>query len=324
MKKWLVTFCALGLISTQAATADAASNTEKVQDPSVQRIVKMVKKDQVENVFAELIDIIGKNQVSFNDFSNKLLVKKVTLEKLLKATENKESSNESKKEEDSVAPSNTKVTKQEDSVAPSNTKVTKQEETVTKQEETVTKEVEKEPVSTPAPQEKESKKSSNEVPKSNVQTTVPTTNQPVETEKPTQAAQTTPAKAETNTVSEFEAQVVELTNAERAKYGLAPLEAYQPVMATAHAKSEDMSKNNYFSHTSPTYGSPFDQMRAAGISYRAAGENIAQGQRTPAEVVQAWMNSEGHRANILNASFTHIGVGYVASGNYWTQQFVQL
>lgn len=94
-------------------------------------------------------------------------------------------------------------------------------------------------------------------------------------------------------------------------------------MASAHAKSADMAKNNYFSHTSPTYGSPFDQMKAAGISYRSAGENIAQGQQTPEQVVQAWMNSEGHRANILNSSFTHIGVGYVADGNYWTQQFIQ-
>ena len=74
--------------------------------------------------------------------------------------------------------------------------------------------------------------------------------------------------------------------------------------------------------TSPTYGSPFDMMKTFGISYKSAGENIAMGQTTPEQVVQAWMNSPGHRENIMNSSFTHIGVGYVASGNYWTQMFI--
>ena len=78
----------------------------------------------------------------------------------------------------------------------------------------------------------------------------------------------------------------------------------------------------YFAHQSPTYGSPFDMMKAFGISFRYAGENIAYGYKTPAEVVRGWMNSEGHRANILNASFKEIGVGYSADGNYWTQQFI--
>lgn len=81
-------------------------------------------------------------------------------------------------------------------------------------------------------------------------------------------------------------------------------------------------KNNYFSHTSPTYGSPFDMMRDFNVSYKTAGENIAQGQRTPEEVVQAWMNSEGHRKNILSDKFTHIGVGYQQNGHHWTQMFV--
>ena len=85
-----------------------------------------------------------------------------------------------------------------------------------------------------------------------------------------------------------------------------------------------ISKNkNYFDHTSPTYGSPFDMMKSFGISYNAAGENIAMGQTTPEQVVTSWMNSEGHRANILNGEFTHIGVGYVADGNVWTQQFIK-
>ena len=87
-------------------------------------------------------------------------------------------------------------------------------------------------------------------------------------------------------------------------------------------KSQDMHDKNYFSHTSPTYGSPFDMMKSFGISYRTAGENIAKGYRTPQAVVDGWMNSEGHRANILNASFKQIGVGYYANGYYWTQMFI--
>ena len=83
-----------------------------------------------------------------------------------------------------------------------------------------------------------------------------------------------------------------------------------------------MRDKGYFSHTSPTYGSPFDMMKSFGITYRAAGENIAYGYRTPQAVVNGWMNSSGHRANILNARFTQIGVGYVAAGNYWTQMFI--
>ncbi|WP_052130137.1 S-layer homology domain-containing protein [Ureibacillus sinduriensis] len=121
----------------------------------------------------------------------------------------------------------------------------------------------------------------------------------------------------------FAQQVIDYTNIERAKYGLKPFEAYQPLMNSAQIKSDDMSKNNYFSHNSPTYGTPFELMKSLGISYRAAGENIAKGQQTAQEVVEAWMNSEGHRANILNSNFTHIGVGYAQNGNYWTQQFMR-
>ena len=83
-----------------------------------------------------------------------------------------------------------------------------------------------------------------------------------------------------------------------------------------------MVDNRYFSHTSPTYGSPYQMMRSFGLSFRTAGENIAYGQRTPQAVVNAWMNSSGHRANILNTSYKEIGVGYVASGHYWTQMFM--
>ncbi|WP_217586033.1 SafA/ExsA family spore coat assembly protein [Lentibacillus saliphilus] len=118
-------------------------------------------------------------------------------------------------------------------------------------------------------------------------------------------------------------EVIKLTNAERAKHGLSPLKADWQLSRVARYKAWDMHDKNYFSHTSPTYGSPFDMMKAFGINYRSAGENIARGQRTPREVVNAWMNSSGHRANILNANYTHIGVGYAESGNYWVQMFIR-
>jgi len=148
-----------------------------------------------------------------------------------------------------------------------------------------------------------------------------TTKPNVENKEPT--VENKPGKQETtDALNNFEQQVVDLTNQERTKAGLAPLKADYELNRVAREKSRDMSINNYFSHNSPVYGSPFDMMRSYGINYRAAGENIAKGQRSPQEVVQAWMNSPGHRANILNGSFTHIGVGYVEKGNHWTQMFI--
>ncbi len=94
----------------------------------------------------------------------------------------------------------------------------------------------------------------------------------------------------------------------------------------AETKAEDMRDKNYFSHTSPTYGSPFDMMKQFGISYTAAGENIAKGQKTPESVMSAWMNSPGHRANIMNSNYEQIGVGYVTDSNgttYWVQEFIK-
>ena len=123
----------------------------------------------------------------------------------------------------------------------------------------------------------------------------------------------------------FQNQVVQLVNQERAANGLKPLTVNSLLTKTATLKSEDMAKLNYFDHQSPTYGSPFDMMKQYGISYRTAGENIAMGQTTPQQVMQGWMNSPGHRANILNSSFTQIGVGIAknAQGRYiWTQQFI--
>ena len=124
------------------------------------------------------------------------------------------------------------------------------------------------------------------------------------------------------TVSNYEAEVVRLVNEIRVQNGLDPLVHDWELSRVARYKSQDMKDNRYFSHTSPVYGSPFQMMKSFGITYRSAGENIAKGQATPKAVVDAWMNSSGHRANILNASFTQIGVGYVASGNYWTQMFI--
>lgn len=123
-------------------------------------------------------------------------------------------------------------------------------------------------------------------------------------------------------VTDFESEVVRLVNVERAQNGLSALTENWELSRVARYKSKDMHDRGYFSHTSPTYGSPFDMMKNFGISYRTAGENIAKGYRTPQEVVNGWMNSEGHRANILNASFRQIGVGYYANGNYWTQMFI--
>ena len=122
----------------------------------------------------------------------------------------------------------------------------------------------------------------------------------------------------------YEQKVVELVNVERQKAGLSTLKMDSAISNVARAKSKDMAVNNYFAHQSPTYGSAGDMLRQYGISWSAWGENIASGQRTPEIVVNAWMNSPGHRANILSNNFSKIGVGYVTNSNgtpYWTQIF---
>ncbi len=123
-------------------------------------------------------------------------------------------------------------------------------------------------------------------------------------------------------VTDYESEVVRLVNEIRTRYGLNSLTQDWELSRVARYKSQDMRDKNYFSHTSPTYGTPFQMMKSFGISYRTAGENIAYGYRTPQAVVDGWMNSSGHRANILNSSYTKIGVGYVADGYYWTQMFI--
>lgn len=124
------------------------------------------------------------------------------------------------------------------------------------------------------------------------------------------------------TVTEYEQEVIRLVNEKRASNGLKALNYDWELSRVARYKSQDMRDNNYFSHTSPTYGSPFNMIKNFGLSYKTAGENIAKGQRTPSQVVNSWMNSQGHRENILNPSFTKIGVGYVSDGHYWTQMFI--
>lgn len=122
----------------------------------------------------------------------------------------------------------------------------------------------------------------------------------------------------------LENQVVELVNKERISRGLRPYTSNWQLARVARYKSEDMYRNNYFSHQSPVYGSPFDMLRSFGIRFTAAAENIARGQTTAQSVMNSWMNSAGHRDNILNNSFTEIGVGYFNAGTpYWTQMFIR-
>lgn len=122
----------------------------------------------------------------------------------------------------------------------------------------------------------------------------------------------------------YEQKVVELVNVERQKAGLPALKMDSAISNVARAKSKDMAVNNYFAHQSPTYGSAGDMLRQFGIKWSAWGENIAAGQKTPEIVVDAWMNSPGHRANILSSNFSKIGVGYETNSSgraYWTQMF---
>ena len=148
----------------------------------------------------------------------------------------------------------------------------------------------------------------------------PGTNQPgaVQPDIPVQ----TPDAPQEDGVLAFESEVAALVNDIRAQYGLSALTINRDLCQVARYKSQDMAEKGYFAHESPTYGSPFQMMQSFGISYRTAGENIAYGQQTPQAVVNAWMNSSGHRANILNSSYTQIGVGFHAAGYYWTQMFI--
>lgn len=154
--------------------------------------------------------------------------------------------------------------------------------------------------------------------------TKPEVTKPEASKPETSAPSTKPSQpsgsAGTTDQSKFASEVVALVNKERANAGLKPLTVHAKLTTVAVDKAKDMSDNNYFSHTSPTHGSPFDMMKAYGISFGYAGENIAKGQRTPQEVMNSWMNSQGHRENILSPNFTMIGVGYY--NGYWVQEFI--
>ena len=127
---------------------------------------------------------------------------------------------------------------------------------------------------------------------------------------------------EDNTALSYAEQVVNLVNAERAKEGLSPLKTAKDVQAAAQVRAKEIETS--FSHTRPNGSNFATALKEQNVSYRGAGENIAWGQRSPEEVVNAWMNSSGHRANIMNAKFTTIGVGYHQNANgvkYWSQLF---
>jgi len=142
---------------------------------------------------------------------------------------------------------------------------------------------------------------------------------PIEEETPAEDAGSEPA----DTVAAYEQEVFDLVNQIRAENGLEPFVYNVTLAETARAHSQDMIDRNFFSHTNPDGEDPFDRMRDNGLSFSMAAENIAAGQRTPEEVVNSWMNSEGHRANILGGC-EELGVGLALGGSYgyyWTQCF---
>ena len=145
-------------------------------------------------------------------------------------------------------------------------------------------------------------------------------------ETPNNTTETGPEQtgSKTNVMTSEERKILELCNSERSKVKAPALKENNDLTKLARLKSRDIVDNNYFSHQSPTYGSPFDMMREHGINYMYAGENLAQ--NTSAErAFQAWMNSESHKKNILNPNFTELGVGIVSNGNRgftYTQMFI--
>ena len=120
----------------------------------------------------------------------------------------------------------------------------------------------------------------------------------------------------------YENEVLRLVNVERERYGLGKLSADEGAVQVAHVRAKELVQS--FSHTRPNGTSCFTAADESGVTYRAAGENIAYGYSTPEQVVQGWMNSEGHRKNILSSSFSKIGIGCYESGGvlYWTQFFI--
>ena len=162
-----------------------------------------------------------------------------------------------------------------------------------------------------------------ETPDAPQQPEAPDTPQQPETPDTPQQPETpdTPTVPDTDTeITSVEQEAMRLVNTQRTNNGLQPLTVSEELTVKARIKSRDMKDNQYFSHNSPTYGSPFEMMKQLGITYRSAGENIAMGYRTAEAVVSAWMQSESHRANILSTRYTSMGIGY--ADGYWTQWFI--
>lgn len=144
-----------------------------------------------------------------------------------------------------------------------------------------------------------------------------------ESSRPSSASSKPSSSGTGSSAQSFAEQVVKLVNQERAKAGLSPLSISQPAASAALVRSKEIE--GAFSHTRPNGSSFSTALTEQGVRYRSAGENIAWGQRTPEQVMEAWMNSAGHRANILNAKFTSIGVGCYRNASgvyYWTQLFI--
>ena len=184
------------------------------------------------------------------------------------------------------------------------------------QEKLKKEEVEKRPIAEANPKEEE-QKTVEQKKQANTTQEKPKIEEKKETTKPKQNSVAYPG------ISAYEQEVVRLTNIERVNNGLPELKTDSKLNEVAWHKSRDMVNVGYFDHQSPTYGSPFDMMSQFGVSYTAAAENIAYGYATPEAVVEGWMNSPGHRANILNETYTHIGVGHVSEGHYATQMFIR-
>ncbi len=126
-------------------------------------------------------------------------------------------------------------------------------------------------------------------------------------------------------LSEEAAAILKLTNAERSKAGIAPLKLSSEAQPVAMLKAKDMAVNGYFDHQSPTYGSPFDMLKQFGVSYSRAGENLFAGSPDASVAISSWMDSPGHKRNMMDSSFTHMGVGYAKGGpygHYWVQMFL--
>ena len=127
-----------------------------------------------------------------------------------------------------------------------------------------------------------------------------------------------------STLTADEQETFNIINKQRTNNGLQALKIDNEVQTVARVKAQDMVNNNYFSHNSPTYGTPFEMLNKYKVSYKTAGENIA-GNSSNSAAVTAWMNSSGHKANILNSNFNYTGIGVVKSNKYgkiYVQMFI--